>query len=225
MDIAFHSPIVPNAGFSWAQRENPMQVTSRAPVLPDEKGAPKRRAESEEGERNRRPVIVEEDQKNRLGQNDANRPAQLSPEEQKQLRQLKARDAEVRAHEAAHLAAAGGIAISGASFETVTGPDGQQYAVGGEVSISVSEGKTPEETLRKARRIQAAALAPAQPSSTDQQVAARAASMAMEAAAEIAAQKADSTNPDDPSPSRLQQVVQAYSRPLPEMPPRLFAYA
>lgn len=111
--------------------------------------------------------------------------AQLSAEEQAQLRELQARDAEVRAHEAAHLGAAGGLAISGARYSYTTGPDGRQYATGGEVSIDASEGATPEETLVKSRKIQAAALAPANPSPTDLQVAAKAASMAMRAAAEL----------------------------------------
>ena len=51
---------------------------------------------------------------------------------------LASTDRKVRSHEAAHLAAAGGLAQGGASFSTVRGPDGQMYAVGGEVGIDVS---------------------------------------------------------------------------------------
>ncbi|HBA64604.1 MAG TPA: hypothetical protein DCZ48_00195, partial [Methylococcaceae bacterium] len=54
--------------------------------------------------------------------------AQFSIEEQRQIEALKARDAEVRAHEQAHLNAAAGIAVSGASFSYQTGPDGNRYA-------------------------------------------------------------------------------------------------
>jgi len=76
---------------------------------------------------------------------------QYSPEQLSQIAELKARDQEVRAHEQAHLSAAGGIAVSGARFTFVTGPDGQRYATGGEVNIDVSEvAGDPEATLRKA---------------------------------------------------------------------------
>ncbi len=106
-----------------------------------------------------------------------------------QLRQLKARDQVVRAHEAAHLAAASGIVIGGASYSFQRGSDGVQYAIGGEVSIDTSKvAGDPNATLKKAEQIQAAALAPTQPSSQDRAVAARAAKMAIEAKAEISQQ-------------------------------------
>lgn len=41
---------------------------------------------------------------------------EFSPEEAEQLRALQARDREVRQHEQAHQAAAGGLATSGASY-------------------------------------------------------------------------------------------------------------
>jgi len=64
-----------------------------------------------------------------------------------------------------------------------------QYAVGGEVSIDTSKvSGDPVATLQKAQQIQAAALAPVQPSSQDRNVAARAAQMAVEARAEISKQ-------------------------------------
>lgn len=110
----------------------------------------------------------------------------LSREEVAQLRQLVARDREVRQHEQAHLAASGGLAKSAASYSMQKGPDGKTYAIGGEVSIDASPGKTAEETLRKARIIQAAALAPADPSGQDRSVAAAAQAMELQAQAEIA---------------------------------------
>ncbi len=112
----------------------------------------------------------------------------LSKDEQRVLDQLEARDREVRAHEAAHLATAGSLARGGASYSYQRGPDGQMYAIGGEVSLDVSEGRTPEESLAKAERIRAAALAPAQPSGKDMQVAAAATRMAAEARSELASQ-------------------------------------
>ncbi|MCB1890041.1 MAG: hypothetical protein KDH20_20720 [Rhodocyclaceae bacterium] len=111
----------------------------------------------------------------------------LTEEEQKVVRELEARDREVRAHEAAHMRAGGDLVRGSASFSYQRGPDGQQYAVGGEVSIDTSAGSTPAETIAKAQRIRAAALAPAEPSSTDMQVAAEASRMAAQARAEQAA--------------------------------------
>lgn len=57
----------------------------------------------------------------------------------------------------------------------------------GEVSIDTSPGRTPTETLARAERIQAAALAPADPSPQDRSVAAQAAQMAAQARQELAA--------------------------------------
>jgi hypothetical protein len=114
---------------------------------------------------------------------------EISEQDLQQLRQLKSRDLRVRAHEAAHLAAASGIVVGGASYSYQRGPDGVQYAIGGEVSIDTSKvAGDPNATLQKAQQIQAAALAPTQPSSQDRTVAARAAKMAIEAKAEISLQ-------------------------------------
>lgn len=109
----------------------------------------------------------------------------VSAKDRTVIAELQKTDREVRAHEAAHLAAAGGLA-RGVSFTYVTGPDGRQYAVGGEVSLDVSPESDPEATLRKAEQIRAAANAPANPSGQDRQVAAQAAQMALAAQQEIA---------------------------------------
>jgi hypothetical protein len=98
----------------------------------------------------------------------------LTPEALALIDQLKARDTEVRQHEQAHLATAGGLAVSGASYTYQRGPNGVSYAIGGEVNIDTSPGGTPEETIQRARTIQAAALAPAEPSGADRSVAAQA---------------------------------------------------
>lgn len=112
--------------------------------------------------------------------------AELSPEELAQIAKLAARDREVRQHEAAHLAASGGLATSGASFTYQRGPDGVNYAIGGEVSIDTSPGRTPQETIQRAQTIQAAALAPADPSGADRAVAAAAQQLAAQARLEAA---------------------------------------
>jgi len=73
----------------------------------------------------------------------------LDEQELQELQQLKIRDSEVRAHEQAHLAAAGQYARGGASFTFQKGPDGVSYAVGGEVGIDVGREKTHEATISK----------------------------------------------------------------------------
>ncbi|SHI74650.1 SprA-related family protein [Malonomonas rubra DSM 5091] len=115
---------------------------------------------------------------------------ELSREAQ-EIRDLQRRDAEVRAHEAAHVAA-GGAYAGAANFSYERGPDGQTYAVGGEVSIDMSAiPGDPEATLQKAQQVRAAALAPAEPSSQDMKVAQRAQAMAAEARIEIANQRSE----------------------------------
>ena len=104
------------------------------------------------------------------------------------LLELQARDQEVRVHEAAHQAAGGELA-GGASFTYQQGSDGKMYAIGGEVSIDTSEGKTPEETIQKAQKVIAAATAPANPSSQDIKVAGAATQMLAKAQQELALQK------------------------------------
>lgn len=99
----------------------------------------------------------------------------LTAEERQRLDDLKKQDQEVKAHEQAHIAAGGDAVRGAAAYQYQTGPDGQQYAVGGEVQIDVSPERTPQATIRKMEQVIRAALAPAQPSGTDRAVAARAA--------------------------------------------------
>lgn len=114
----------------------------------------------------------------------------LTPQALALIDRLKTRDTEVRQHEQAHLAAAGGMAVSGASYTYQRGPNGVDYAIGGEVHIDTSPGRTPEETIARARTIQAAALAPADPSGPDRAVAAQAQQMEQQARAELAVKTA-----------------------------------
>ncbi|MES2048753.1 MAG: putative metalloprotease CJM1_0395 family protein [Pseudomonadota bacterium] len=114
-------------------------------------------------------------------------PVQLSDKAKALVRSLQARDQQVRAHEQAHLAASGGLATSGASYTYQKGPDGVSYAIGGEVTIDVSGGSTPEETIARAAKIRAAALAPADPSGQDRAVAAAASQMEQRAFAQLLA--------------------------------------
>jgi len=115
--------------------------------------------------------------------------SQLTPEQQQQVQQLKEIDRKVHSHEQAHLAVGGDLVRGGASFSYQTGPDNIRYAVGGEVSIDASPGRTPKETIPKAQHIRATALAPAEPSSQDRSVAAKAARMENDARSELAVQQ------------------------------------
>ena len=110
---------------------------------------------------------------------------ELSEDEEKMLGDLQARDTEVRAHEAAHQAAGGGM-TGAASYTYQQGPDGKMYAIGGEVSISIKTGSTPEETIANARQIVAAAMAPGNPSPQDHSVASSAKIMEMKAQQQLA---------------------------------------
>lgn len=127
---------------------------------------------------------------------DENQAAQKREEQryeqavQQQLQKLQARDSEVRAHEAAHIAAGGQYVTSGPTYTYQRGPNGRFYAIGGEVGLDVSAiPSDPKATLDKAEVIQRAALAPAQPSAQDQQVAANAARLASRARIDIAIQQ------------------------------------
>ncbi len=111
-------------------------------------------------------------------------PNALTEEEQKQVKELKLRDAEVRTHEQAH-AAVGGQYAGAPSYEFQRGPDGNRYAVGGEVQIDVGEEKDPESTIQKMQVVRRAALAPAEPSSQDYKVAAEASQKELAARAEL----------------------------------------
>jgi hypothetical protein len=115
---------------------------------------------------------------------------ELSPEDEKRIEELKKQDAEVRRHEQAHKAAAGKYATGGPKFEYEQGPDGRQYAVGGEVKIDTSKVRNnPEATIEKAKQIKKAALAPEEPSAQDRKVVAEADRMEAKARQELMKQQ------------------------------------
>lgn len=132
---------------------------------------------------------------------------ELTTEEKRDVEKLKARDLEVRSHEQAHMAAGGSLVRGGAHYEYQRGPDGGIYAVGGEVKIDTSEEKTPAKTVQKMQRVQAAALAPAEPSGQDRAVAAAAAKKAQAARMEMARE----SNPGASSATVDQAVREADS--------------
>lgn len=99
---------------------------------------------------------------------------ELTQQEKQEVAELKTTDAEVKVHENAHKAAAGGLRTSAPNYEYETGPDGKKYAVAGDVNISYQTSSDPEENLKNAQQLKAAALAPAEPSSQDRKVAMKA---------------------------------------------------
>ncbi|VXB85943.1 SprA-related family protein [Pseudomonas sp. 8BK] len=121
------------------------------------------------------------------------REGESSPQQQRleqlEVAKLVSRDQEVRTHEQSH-AAVGGRYAGAPSYTYERGPDGKRYAVGGEVSIDTSPiPNDPEATLRKMEIVIRAALAPAEPSAQDRQVAAQAQLKMAEARVELAQQQ------------------------------------
>ncbi|MCM1512964.1 MAG: hypothetical protein NC112_07655 [Oxalobacter formigenes] len=111
--------------------------------------------------------------------------AENDPAVSAEIAELKQREQEVIAHEAAHKAA-GGQYAGAASYTYTTGPDNKKYIDGGEVSIHTPATNDPEEALKIAETVRRAALAPANPSCQDLSVAASASQEAAAARAEIA---------------------------------------
>lgn len=131
----------------------------------------------------------------------------LTEEEQAEVDALKERDAEVRRHEQAH-AAAGGAYAGQPTYEYQTGPDGNRYAVGGEVDIDVSPvPDDPAATIRKMDVVIRAALAPEEPSPQDHRVAEQARATQAEARQDLSAEQAEALLPAE---DRQAQAIAAY---------------
>ncbi len=132
-------------------------------------------------------VQKEEDEKKAKKAEKSKLINELSPDEKKLVADLATRDAEVKAHESAHQS--GGAATGAATFSYQQGPDGKMYAIGGEVSVSMKAGSTPQETIANAQAVIASAMAPADPSGQDHAVAASAAMMISKAQQQISREK------------------------------------
>ncbi len=98
-------------------------------------------------------------------------------------------DAEVRAHEHAHVAALGKGTIV---YDIVAGPDGASYAVGGGVAVDLDPVPgDPEATIRKAKTAIQAAYAVGEPSAADLRVAAEAYQLEVSAQNELDQEQAE----------------------------------
>ncbi len=110
----------------------------------------------------------------------------LSKEEQKEVKELGRIDRQVRSRELTHRAAAGSYARGSVSFDYVTGPDGKKYAEDGHINIDARPiPNNPEATIRKARAIRSAELAPTNISPQDRSVSAKIAKIEREARMEL----------------------------------------
>jgi|GEM_PF-953368 len=142
----------------------------------------------------------------------------LAEEDLALIEQLRARDREVRVHEAAH-ASVGGRYAGSAKLEYTRGPGGKNYATGGEVSISTGAVPgDPQATIEKARVIRAAALAPAEPSTQDRRVAAEASQLELSARADLQALKAEEAQKEEEARAEREQKAKAddVEEPKPE---------
>lgn len=123
----------------------------------------------------------------------------LTADELEQLDWLQSRDDEVRTHEHAH-ASVGGQYAGAPSYDYKRGPDGSQYAVGGEVPIDVSPiADDPAATIQKMQQVRRAALAPAEPSGADRSIAAQAAMQEAQARQQLAQQAIENQAATAPS--------------------------
>ena len=126
----------------------------------------------------------------------------------KSVQRLRARDRQLRQHEAAHRAGAGGLAVGGTRYTFIIGPDGRRYATHGEVSIdALPVAGSPEATIKKMEAVVRAALAPGHPSATDRAVANHARAVITAArqelqAAEAAERKEERDGAKAPQPPR-----------------------
>ena len=129
--------------------------------------------------------------------------------QQKEIEAYKARDQEVRTHERAHQSA-GGQYASAPSYTMSRGPDGKRYATGGEVQIDISPvSGDPAATVQKMQQVRSAALAPAEPSSQDMSVAAKASRLESQARAELAASNTSGDTSSDHASSSSKRDASA----------------
>jgi len=152
-----------------------IKLNERESLLVEQDPLSKSQYESRKADREKAREAQKEQQKSK-----SNSPDALTQDEKRAVKELSSRDSEVKAHEAAHQAAGGGM-TGAASYTYQQGPDGKMYAIGGEVSIATSSGSTPQETVKKARQIAAAAMAAGSPSPQDFSVASSAKMMEMKA--------------------------------------------
>jgi hypothetical protein len=146
---------------------------------------------------------------------------ELTPRERQQVAELQQIDRAVRAHEAAHIAAGGEVVTSGANYSYTYGPDGRQYAVGGEVGIDTAPEQDPADNVEKGIAIQDAALAPRDPSAQDYRVAGIGAQLESRGRGELVQERAD----ERADAGTRRRVADAYTASESTAPPSLDTFA
>lgn len=122
----------------------------------------------------------------RSPEQDSERP---TPEEQAVVQELRSRDREVRQHEQAHQVV-GGQYAGAPTYTYQRGPEGQLYAVGGQVSIDTSPvPDDPRATISKMRTVRSAALAPSDPSPQDLRAAQEATRQLLQAQSQLRSER------------------------------------
>lgn len=184
------APMVASVSFRTAQ------IPGRAPSHNPPSQATGRAMENGDANESRRKTLTHRaDEAGYVDQEDTQRLAEV----QQELRQLQARDREVRQHEQAHTSV-GGVYASAPRMRYERGPDGRLYAVSGEVIINTQEVPgNPERTIAKLEKVIQAAMAPVDPSPQDIRVAVKAAASIARLRAEIAAQAKDDEQPKEAS--------------------------
>lgn len=138
---------------------------------------------------------------------------ELTDDEEQQVDDLQKTDREVRQHEQAHTMAGGGYA-GAPSYTMEEGPDGNQYAVEGEVKIDTSPvNDNPEATIQKMEIVKKAALAPMEPSAADKQVAMTAEKVKTEAKQELKKQDAEEKT-DEKENDGVTSLADGYSQSI-----------
>ena len=185
-DIVLNTDMAPLRWTSDVSRERSVQKYAESPSKNENQSSFKSEAYSVELS----PEAIEKSEKKNPGKSEDN----LTDEEKEVVEKLKKRDQEVRTHEQAHVAAGGSYVRGGIKYDFQRGPDQKQYAVGGAVNIDTSKVEgNPEKTIEKAQVVRRAALAPADPSTKDKQVAQAASKMEVEARNELREEKTEET--------------------------------
>lgn len=192
-------PVFANTGFAGANRAGAGEPVNHSHSSGNEARAHSSGSQSPASNRSIAPVSESENTGKSSDQD-------LSKDEERAVQELKRRDDEVRAHERAH-ATAGGELAGSPSYDFTAGPDGKRYATGGEVQIDSAPVRgNPEATIRKMDVVIRAALAPANPSSQDLQVARQAQQARTQAQAELVEKSPAESSGEDESASLANPV-------------------
>lgn len=134
-------------------------------------------------------------------------------EQQLEVSELETRERSVRAAEVAQAALAGKYA-GPPVYSYARGPDGQAYAVSGDVPLDVSPiPNDPEATLRKMQVVLQAAMASGEASPQDVRVASQARAVAAQARAELAAAERQEESPADDERQTGERKPEAEDKP------------